>query len=136
MTDALEKLRILTDELPAVPKLGDLKNALEGNNGHATYEIVNGVCHSYLLFESPLISVARTFVSAGGEFPEHLHDEAEYALIFSGSALVRVNGEEKVIGVGECIMLDPKTPHWSQALEDTWFIAITIPRSKDYPKND
>jgi len=137
MEDTLSILKILTDNLPPVPTLGEFKGELfdkEHSNKHLTYDIVGGVCHSYVLFSSPEISVARTFVSAGGEFPEHLHEQTEYALIFSGSALIRVKEEERVLRVGEFIVYDPMVPHWAKALEDTWFIAITIPYSKDYPE--
>lgn len=133
MEDTISILRHLTLNLPPVPTLGEFKHA-SGYTDYTVYEIIGGVCRSYVLFSSPEISVARTFVSAGGEFPEHLHEETEYALIFSGSAQVRVGGEEKIVGVGDYIVYDPKTPHWAKALEDTWFIAMTIPYSKDYPE--
>jgi len=131
----LSMLRFLTNNLPPVPTLEEFKSvSLDGATDHIIYNIIGGICHSYVLFSSPEISVARTFVSAGGEFPEHLHNETEYVLFFSGSALVRVGGEERVYKERECVIFDPKTPHWSKALEDTWFIAMTIPYSKDYPE--
>ena len=132
MEDTLEKLRTLTKELPTIPKLGDFMG--EDRSSVLKYEIPDGICISYALFSSPEISVARTFVTSGSKFPEHQHEETEYALIFSGSAMVSINNkEERLLKVGEVIVIEPNVPHVSRALEDTWFIAITIPYSKDYP---
>lgn len=135
MENTFEKLIQLTPELPPViPMLGDLKEDNEVRSKIISYKLEGGTCISYGLFSSSEISVARTFVSAGALFPEHQHDEKEFALIFSGSAMVSIgNGEEFHVGPGECIVLEPNVPHISRALEDTWFIAITIPYSKDYP---
>jgi quercetin dioxygenase-like cupin family protein len=132
MENPLERLKSLTPELPPI-NLGDLKGEQVRSN-ILRYNIDGGTCISYGLFSSPDISVARTFVSAGSLFPEHQHEEREFALIFSGSAMVSVNGEkETYLGPGQCIVLEPNIPHVSRALENTWFIAITIPYSKDYP---
>ena len=75
-------------------------------------------------------------ISAGGLFPEHLHIESEYGLIYVGKVIVSVNGKERTLGIGDCVKVDPALPHWAKALENTWLIAITIPKSKDYPEND
>ena len=135
MEDALEKLKMLTDELPAIPKLGDFKRVGE-RQPDVHYDIIGGTCFSFALMSTPEISVAKTFVTSGGEFPEHFHEEREFGIIFSGSALVRVNGIERKLGPGEMVIFEPRVPHWTKALEDTWFIAITIPQSKDYPTNE
>lgn len=139
MENALEKLRELTDNLPAVPKLGDLMFALGGNGDQQIKHKINlpgGYYESYSLFSSPEISVARSFVSSGAEFPEHFHDEKEYGLIYVGRVVVRSEGCEKILGPGDCIIYEAGVPHYAKALEDTRFIAITIPFSKDYPRHD
>lgn len=138
MEDTLSILRILTANLPPIPTLKEFKLELFDSNDisqkHVVYDVEGGVCHSYSLFSSPEISVARTFISEGSIFPEHLHEETEYILIFSGSALIRVDGKEKILRPGKCTVHEPNVPHWAKALEDTWFIAISIPYSKDYPE--
>lgn len=139
MEDTLERLRDLTDKLPAVPKLGDLVFALGGNARtpiEHKLKLPGGFYKSYCLFSSPEISVARSFVSSGAEFPEHLHDEKEYGLIYAGKVMVRSQGEERILLPGDCIIYEAGVSHYGKALEDTWFIAITIPFSKDYPRHE
>ena len=134
MEDSLEKLRFLTKVLPIVPKIAELKMPIDGPSS-VEYPIKDGVCLSYALFSSPDVSVARTFVTAGGIFPEHKHDETEYGLIVSGSAMVRSGDETKetFVGPGDMLIYEPGVVHYARALEDIWFIAMTIPYSKDYP---
>ena len=133
--DTIDLLREITKTLPSVPELGDFieHKSDDQNDKHIEYIVDEGKCHSYGLYSSPNISVARTFISKGAAFPEHSHEETEYCLIFLGSAVIRVDDKERIINAGEWISFEPKIPHWSKALEDTWFIAITIPYSKDYP---
>lgn len=136
MTDTLEVLRKMTEELPPIPKLGDLKASafVKEKKDYEEYEIGGGVCRSYSLFSSPKISVARTSIPKGTEFPLHVHNETEYGLIYSGSGIFRSgHEEERELKIGDTIVIEPNIPHWFKASEDTWFIVITIPYSKDFP---
>ncbi len=128
--DSLEELKKLTSDLPAIPKLADFMKIQED---HVEYDVGEGTAISYSLLSQPEVSVAKTFVSSGGKFPEHKHDEREFILIFAGSAVVYINNVRTIMKSGECIIFEPNIPHRATALEDMWFIAITIPYSKDYP---
>ncbi len=137
MGSSLAKLKELTDNLPPSPQLGDLVKLWGGQIGqpHQEIKIEDGDYQSFALFNSPEISVARSFVSKGVEFPEHIHNEREYVLIYSGSVMVRQGSEkERLLEAGEVMIFEPSTLHYTRTLEDTWFISMTIPFSKDYPK--
>ena len=139
MEDTFEKLMKLTGELPAIPKVEDIKQlVVPGSESHVEYPIEGGHCFSVSLFSSPEISVARTFVSAGGILPDHKHDEKEIAIVYSGAVMVRSNDDQdqdqKIIRTGGFIVYNPGVIHYARALEDTWFVAMTIPHSNDYPQ--
>jgi len=131
-----KQLEELTNLLPSIPKIEDYKRKIEDCEGMVEYPIKDGTCFSYSLFSSPFISVARTFVSAGGVLPEHKHDEKEIAIVYSGSVMVRSSDDRngKILKEGDLMVYDPGVVHYLRALEDTWFIAMTIPHSKDYPE--
>ena len=136
---SIEKLEELTMKLPPVPRLGDFKKVMrdfKNDIEKVTYDIKNGDCFSYRLFTAPSISIARTFTSKGGEFPIHRHDEKEYLLVYSGSIKITIGKEERILNIGDFLFIDKDTPHKAKALEDTWFIAITIPYSKDFPEDE
>ena len=136
MEDTFEKLMKLTGELPFIPKVEDFKTNIHDSGSHVEYPIQGGHCFSVSLFSSPEISVARTFVSAGGILPDHKHDEKEIAIVYSGSIMVRSsdNKNDKIVRAGGLLEYDPGIVHYARALEDTWFIAMTVPHSNDYPQ--
>jgi quercetin dioxygenase-like cupin family protein len=129
--DSFEELKKLTDDLPAIPKL---EYFMRKEEGHVEYEVGNGTAISYSLLSQSEISVAKTFVSSGGKFPEHKHDEKQFILIFVGSAVIYVDKKRQILKTGECMIFESSVPHRATALEDTWFIVITIPYSKDLPE--
>lgn len=128
--DSLDKLRQLTNDLPSIPKLGDFK--LE-HEKFTEYIMPIGTCISRSLLSQKEISVAKTFISSGGEFPKHNHPEKEYIVMFSGSMIVYYGDERKTMQTGDCIVFERGVPHRVRALEDVWLISVTIPYSKDYP---
>ena len=132
-SDTFDKLKELTESLPRIATLADFANPNENDPKSVIYEIEGGNAISYALLSLPGVSVARTLVTSGAKFPEHQHDEKEIVVIFSGSAMMTVKGEKTILNEGDCMMFEPNVPHSGRALEDVWFIAITVPFSKDYP---
>jgi quercetin dioxygenase-like cupin family protein len=129
--DSFEELKKLTCDLPAIPKLTDYMK--EKQEGFIEYDVENGTSLSHSLLSQKEISVAKTFISSGGKFPEHNHDEREFILIFVGSIVVYTDEIRSILKTGDCMIFEPTIPHRVTALEDTWFIAMTIPYSKDFP---
>lgn len=128
----IDDLKKLTEELPPVPKLEDFKRIVD-NGDCVEYDLLDGVATSCCLFERDKVSVARTKVKKDGEFPLHFHNEKEYIIVYSGSLLMTVDGEQKVYGEGDIVYVHDGFPHTGKAIEDTEFIAITIPKSEDFP---
>ena len=126
----LERLRESIPKLPPIPKLGDFK---EEKGKHTEYIMEVGTCISSSLLSQKEISVAKTFISSGGRFPKHDHNEKEYVVVFSGIMIVYYGDKKRTMKKGDCIMFEPHVPHHVRALEDTWIIAVTVPHSKDFP---
>ena len=129
----IEDLRKLTEDLPPIPKLEDFKKALEDNGPCVEYEVEGGEAIACSLFSDSRISVAKTQVLAGTKFPEHNHDEKEFIILYSGTITVVSESEEKVYNVGDVLIFEPQVAHTVTVIEDTEFIAITVPYSKDFP---
>jgi len=129
----LDKLKILTESLPAIPKLADFKKINVSDPTSSIYNVEGGTAISYNLLTLPEVCVARTFVSSGSKFPTHNHFEKELLIIYSGSMMMTVGDRKLIMKEGDCIKLDTEVPHSARALEDTWFIAVSVPYSKDFP---
>jgi len=133
--DPLDRVRELTPNLPSVPRLGNFKRDII-NSSDVAYEVKGGYVMSECLFNTEHIAIARGIIQKGMEFPEHDHAEKEYTLIFKGSIEITSEGSTGILRSGDFFVTDPNIPHSAVALEYTEYIAITIPASKDYPKND
>lgn len=134
MGDAINILRKITDSLPQTPLMGNFKISEINNNIQECeeYNLKSGVCRSYSLFSSPFILVERFFIPEGSEIPT-TSEGVLYILIYSGIVGKREEKQEKRIGKGDILKIEPGFSHKLIAIEDTWFIAITIPNIKGYP---
>ena len=137
----LETLRLLTHELPPVPiDPGD------GERGFYRYPTKDGIgtVIGWKLLAKDGIAVAHFFMSEGADYPEHGHEDSkEFILVYSGALEVRsddplacVHFKDKtaVVRSGGCVCFEKQQVHSAKALEDTWFVAVTIPRDEAYPK--
>jgi quercetin dioxygenase-like cupin family protein len=75
-----------------------------------------------------------SFNSKSSEFPQHKHAEREWLIVYEGKMIIKIGDLEEELDPGESVMLDPGTPHSATFPEDTWYLAITIPSSPDWPK--
>jgi quercetin dioxygenase-like cupin family protein len=95
----------------------------------------SGTSLSWPLKSESTISCADWFNSGGTEFPLHSHDQREWVIVYEGKMLLIVgDGLEREIGVGESVVIEPRIEHKARFLEDTWYLAITIPMSPDWPR--
>ena len=138
MMTALEKktngnrlglLRDLTDKLPAFPQ-----EILPHVHGCKEHKMKCGTCVSWNLLNQDEISCARWFNSAGTIFPEHLHEEREWLIVYKGSMFITIGYEERRLNVGESIIIEPNTLHSARSLEDCWYLGIAIPKSASWPE--
>ena len=135
MSNYLDKLKELTEDLPAIPKLSDLVD-VDNSAKHSTiYKVDKGTSFGISLLSRAEVAVQELFVSKGTTFPEHVHeDEMEWGIIYKGEMLVNIDGKEESFKAGDCIAFNKGSIHSSLAIEDSWLIAIAIPKIDGYPE--
>jgi len=121
----VEKLRRSMPSFP--PVVGQLP-------GFKEHLMDCGTCFSWSLFNRDEVSCARWFNSSGTVFPQHSHDQKEYIIVYRGSMILEVSGEKKTLQFGDSAMIAPGHLHSVQCDEDCEYIAIVIPKSKDWPE--
>ena len=129
MTDSLQQLKFLTESLPSFPG-----EASEASPGVKIHEMKSGTSIAWDLLSLPEISVARWFNSASTIFPEHIHEQREWIIIYKGSMTLHLPKQPpKRLLPGMSVTIEPNTPHRATFMEDCWYMAITIPSSDDWP---
>ena len=132
MSRALDRLKDITQALPAFPR------SCEPDTGPCSckeYEMDSGTCLAWSLLSQPAVSVARWFNSKGTNFQRHVHAQREWIIVYKGMLSLHINEKTYHIGVGESFEIDPETEHSATFDVDTWYLAITIPESPDWPSN-
>jgi len=129
-SDPLRRLKELTPDLPSFP--------IEANNGQIDgckiHKMICGTSISWNLLSQSEISCAKWYNSNGTEFPEHVHEQREWVVIYKGSMLMTVEGQEEIrLLPGMSMTINPNTKHSARFLEDCWYLAITVPKSEDFP---
>lgn len=128
----LENLRKLTYSLPSFP------DTTYSCNKYKEYKMTKGHSHAWHLWEEPNVSVAKWFNSIGSKFPKHAHKEREWLIVFYGLMKITFyyddKVEDKIVKSGDYCKIEPGTVHSAEFPEDTHYLAITIPSTKDWPK--
>lgn len=132
--DTVDKLKILTEELPPVPKLSALVSQNDEITPYIEYAVEKGTAIGFAILYKDEISGQEAFMSKGTLFPFHIHDALEILIPYEGKLLVRKGDEEIEVNVGDTITFKQGESHCVTALEDTWMVGITIPSSDGYPK--
>jgi quercetin dioxygenase-like cupin family protein len=131
----IDKVKELTDNLPAVPKLTDLVKLDDCSPHSVIYDVQKGTSFGFNLLNRPEVSVMELFVSKGTCWPKHVHNEStEWGIIYKGKLKVTLCNKVKTLGKGDWILFEKGVAHSSVALEDTWLIALAIPKIDGYPK--
>jgi quercetin dioxygenase-like cupin family protein len=131
----IDKLKKLTEDLPAVPKLKELIKSTNPSNCTVNYQVENGTSFGLCLLSRSEVAVMELFVSKGTGWPVHIHsEEKEWGILYRGKLKVTIDGKDRVLGPGDCVFFDKEVAHSSHAVEDTWLIATSIPRIDGYPK--
>ena len=80
------------------------------------------------------VSLAEAVVPVGGETIEHLHRASEEIYHFTaGAGRVRVGSEERDVGVGDSVLIEPGTPHklWNDGDEPLVLLCACAPPYSD-----
>jgi len=136
VSESLDKLRVLTEHLPALADI--TKRDVSGfeTRGEIEYRMERGTCIGWFVYRDDNVAVQRAFLSKDALFPRHAHEDvAETICVYEGRLVVAYeDGESKEAGPGESVYIERGAPHSVQALEDTWTIGITVPAIEGYPR--
>ena len=91
----------------------------------------DGVCRKILGTGGGLMMVEVTFQKGGvGDVHAHPHEQVSY--IAKGSFAFTLNGETKVVSVGDSIYIPSMAPHGTVALEDSVIVDVFTPIREDF----
>lgn len=128
--DVSENIKRLREITP----LMDFSNLISVNSTpFVKLNMIEGDSFMIGLHKEKDIAVAREFASAGTKFPVHFHEELEYIIVYKGSVEIGIDNGKIILNKGDFIRFEEGKTHSAFFLEDTWFLAITIPASKDWP---
>ena len=71
--------------------------------------------------------LAQIYLKRGALVPMHAHDSEQMTYILQGALRVVVDGEEIIVREGEVLHIPSRTPHQSEALEDTLELDVFSP---------
>ena len=127
----IKALRNLTEKLPAFP-LQDM--TAEVCNGYKEHIMDEGRSKAWDLWTvEGKVSCAKWFSTKGTKFPEHTHQQKEWVIVVEGKISIQKGSENFVLEAGSFIFIEPDTKHHSTFIEDTWYLAVTIPDNSDWP---
>ncbi len=58
---------------------------------------------------------------------EHVHDGAEFVYVLSGEVGIQFQGEEHVLGEGDCVYFDSSEPHGYRGVTEARALVVTTP---------
>lgn len=102
------------------------------------YEMDEGTSLSWGLLSERAISAAKWFSSKGTVFPRHAHAQREWLVVYRGRMELHLHesGEVFHLGPGDFRFIPCDTPHSATFPSDCWYLAITIPSSEEWPKEE
>ena len=128
-----EELERMTNELPPIIRVEDI--VAFSNEGYVEYSVEKGRAFGLMLLDKESVSVMRLYMSKGTIFPETSNSSSETVIVFRGSVKARIDGKDRcILNQGDSISFKPDQRHGGEALEDTWLIAVSVPRIEGYPK--
>ena len=131
---SIEQLEKLTQELPPISNLGQLIYNPGNIKDFTEYKVEGGLSVGASLLSKEEIGVMDLIVTKGGQWPVHAHTkEKEWGVIYKGKIEVTCGGIKRILEPGDMIFFEQGELHCATALEDTWLIAISIPRIEGYP---
>lgn len=131
--DRLKSLEELTKSLPPIDRLGSIIK-MRGS-GFVEYNVDKGTSFSINLYNHPLINISKTDVPKNGRFKKHKHPNLyEIIIVLEGKIGIEIEGETVELGPLDKVEIKGMDFHSAVALEDTQFIAISVPNEQDFPQ--
>jgi quercetin dioxygenase-like cupin family protein len=132
--DTLERLKELTDKLTGYPV-----RTATSTGGWEEFPMEEGRMQTKDIWTIPgKVSAAVTYNSPG-VFQKHRHEEQEWIICYEGHMIVTIfgdNGETttRELKMGDFVHLDKMVWHGIRFLEHTYYLDITIPDNKFWPR--
>lgn len=82
------------------------------------------------------LTVARIRLGKGAMVPTHSHPNEQISMLESGALRFVIAGEERVLRVGDTVVIPPGTPHLVEALEDSLAVDLFSPPREDWIRGD
>lgn len=82
------------------------------------------------------ISIANCIAKQGTICNTHTHEQFEVFVVYEGQMILTDNEKEFIINQGELRYVDSKSPHSAFFPVKCKLIAITIPKSDDFPNHE
>jgi len=123
----------MNTELRALKELVEKVSGGQMGEIHKYYESSGEPTEAWGLLNIPAISVCHARVCAGSTLSEHVHEAAEFFVVYKGEAIVDVDGKAHVLGPRSVLKINEGVPHTWTAITDTWMISIAIPADEGYP---
>jgi quercetin dioxygenase-like cupin family protein len=84
------------------------------------------------------MTIARVYMKAGCQVPQHQHPNEQVSIIYEGSLqfVFAPDGREVVVRAGDALEIPSGLPHAAVALEDTVAMDIFTPPRQDWISGD
>lgn len=125
--EKLAKLEEMTAKLPLFPE------ELGKGTAFKEYKMEAGKCYAWTLLRMDGMGFHRWYLSAGSKFPKHQHPEKVYFFVYQGLMNLHLEGITIKVRAGDNYYINPTVVHWADFPEETYFVTVTIPASKDFP---
>lgn len=133
MCKDLDRLNEITSILPPVPNFKEFEVTKQGNM--KTYNVINGAMCGYNIHSQPELSIAKVHMTKGSLLEEHTHGESlELLVIIDGSLKLIADNRTTTLNKFDHIKINKRKPHVAFAAEETWLIAVAIPKDYGYPE--
>jgi quercetin dioxygenase-like cupin family protein len=125
------------DEIDAIKKTIDFSSisctcGVDGTKSKIKTKKGCSVLHG--LLKKHGVSVADGCAEKGTVYPEHIHMEFEFILLYKGCMWFTINGIKKKVKPKEFVSIPKNIPHSAEFIENSCFIVITVPESDSFPK--
>lgn len=130
---SIQKLKELTETLPKLPLLEELVE--RHSKEYAEFSVdEGGPIISLNCYKSSSVAIVRVFAEQHTKMKFHTQAEYEYILVYQGQIQVTFeSGEVFKLKKSDFLSIPPNMGHRAEWLENSWFIAITIPAAEGYP---
>jgi quercetin dioxygenase-like cupin family protein len=133
MCKELDYLHGLTHSLKEAPNFAEFEKEI--GVGWKDYKSRNGTMRGYTIHNCPEVAIAKVHMSKGSFLGAHNHGECmEILVVLDGE--IGLQFEDKMIKLEKFdhIKIDRNTNHIAIAYQETWMLAVTIPKDYGFPE--